>query len=103
MIKVSFFYPNTQESKFNLDYYLTQHIPMLREQLEPQGLVSVEIDEGIGTPKPDSPVPFVVVEHLFFNNYEQMQMALGTHSEVLMTDLTNFTNIEPLVQINRVI
>ena len=103
MIKVSIFYPNTQVSKFDLDYYLTHHIPMLKKHLEPQGLESVEIDEGIGTPKPDSPAPFSVVEHLVFNNYEVMQMALGTHNDVLMADVANFTNVEPLVQINRVI
>jgi uncharacterized protein (TIGR02118 family) len=103
MIKVSIFYPNSQESKFNLDYYLAHHIPMLKKQLEPEGLKGVEIEEGIGTPKPGSPAPFSVVEHLIFNNYEEMQMALGTHSDMLMADVANFTNTEPFVQINRVI
>jgi uncharacterized protein (TIGR02118 family) len=102
MIRVSIFYPNTQESLFNLDYYLTQHIPMLEHQLRPAGLEKIEVDEGIGTPMPGQPVPFSVIEHLIFDNFENMQMALGEHSEALMADVPNFTNVLPLVQINKV-
>lgn len=28
MIKVSVFYPNTAGCKFDMDYYLTRHMPM---------------------------------------------------------------------------
>ena len=33
MIKVSGFYPNTEGKKFDLDYYLKQHIPMVQQKL----------------------------------------------------------------------
>ncbi len=103
MIRVSIYYPNTTASKFNLEYFLTQHVPLVEGRLRPVGLERVEIDEGIATPKPDDPVPFSVVEHLVFNNFEEMQTALGENSEMLMADVPNFTNVEPMVQINRVV
>jgi uncharacterized protein (TIGR02118 family) len=102
MIRVSIFYPNTPESQFDLEYYLHTHIPKVEEVLRPLGLVNLEADRGIGTSMPSDPLPFAVVEHLMFNNFEEMQTALGEHGRELMTDVSNFTNVRPLVQINRV-
>ena len=31
MIKVSVFYPNEEGKKFDMDYYLNSHIPMVNE------------------------------------------------------------------------
>lgn len=103
MIRVSFFYPNTRESGFDLDYFLQKHIPATEEVLKPAGLLAVEVDRGIGTPIPDEPVPFSIIEHLMFNNFEEMQTAMGEHSEQVMADVANFTNVKPLIQINRVV
>lgn len=102
MIRVSIFYPNTPESKFNLEYYLHTHIPKVESILKPLGLESVEADRGLGTSMPSDPLPFAVVEHLTFNNFEEMQTAMGEHGGELMTDVSNFTNVRPVVQINRV-
>ena len=101
MIRVSFFYPNTAQSGFDLDYFLQYHLRKVEEVLKPAGLVDVQVDRGIGTPDPDTPVPFSVIEHLMFNNFEEMQTAMGEHGQELMADVPNFTNVEPLVQINR--
>lgn len=103
MIRVSIYYPNTEKSIFNLEYYLTQHIPLVKRLLKPAGLENMEVDEGIGTPMPGNLVPYSVVAQLLFNNFEEIQTALGEHSIELTADVPNFTNVEPVVQINRVI
>jgi uncharacterized protein (TIGR02118 family) len=103
MIRVSFFYPNTPESSFDLDYFLNQHLPKVEAALKPEGLTRMEIDRGIGTPNPETPLQYAVIEHLLFNNFEEMQCALGTHSPELMADMPNFTNVKPVVQINSVV
>jgi len=102
MIRISIFYPNTPESQFNLEYYLHTHIPRVEEVLKPLGLVNMEADRGIGTSMPSDALPFAVIEHLMFNNFEEMQTAMGEHGLELMTEVSNFTNVRPLVQINRV-
>jgi hypothetical protein len=33
MIKFSVFYPNEEGKKFDMDYYLNSHIPMIQEKL----------------------------------------------------------------------
>jgi len=33
MIKVSVFYPNEEGKKFDMDYYLNSHIPMVQEKV----------------------------------------------------------------------
>jgi uncharacterized protein (TIGR02118 family) len=103
MIRVSFFYPNTPESFFNLDYFLNQHLPKVQKVLQPEGLAGVEVDRGIGTSNPEIPLQYSVIEHLLFNNFEEMQCALGMHSPGLMADVPNFTNVKPVVQINSVV
>ncbi|MBK9013073.1 MAG: EthD family reductase [Saprospiraceae bacterium] len=101
MISVSIFYPNTKESLFNLEYYVTQHIPMVERLLKPMGMEEVLIDEAIGTPMPEVPAPYSVIAHLVFKNYEEMEMCMGHYGEDLMKDVPNFTNVKPLVQISR--
>lgn len=101
MISVSILYPNTEESRFNLDYYLTRHIPMLQSLLDPMGLEKVVVEEGLGTPMPNVPAPFSVMAHLIFNNLEEMEMSMGHHGPTLMEDVPNFTNVLPIVQISR--
>jgi hypothetical protein len=33
MIKVSVFYPNEKGKKFDMEYYLDKHVPMVRENV----------------------------------------------------------------------
>lgn len=101
MFSVSIFYPNTKESLFNLEYYVTQHIPMIEKLLKPMGMEEVLIDEALGTPMPYEPPPYSVVAHLIFNNYEEMEMGMGHCGEKLMKDVPNFTNVKPIVQISK--
>jgi uncharacterized protein (TIGR02118 family) len=101
MITVSIFYPNTLESLFNLEYYQTQHLPLIERLLKPMGMEQVMVDQAVGTPMPGISAPFSVIAHLIFNNLEEMELAMGRHGETLMEDVPNFTNVKPLVQINR--
>lgn len=101
MISVSIFYPNTEESRFNLEYYVTQHIPLVEKLLKPMGMEKLEVEQAIGTPMPDEPAPFSVITHLLFNNVEEMEMGMGHFGPELMQDTSNFTNVKPLVQISK--
>jgi uncharacterized protein (TIGR02118 family) len=46
MIKVTVLYPNTPESRFDLDYYCNTHMPLVRDKL---GLAckGIAVDAGI--------------------------------------------------------
>ena len=57
MIKVSVLYPNSENAKFDNNYYATTHIPMVIELLG-DSLKSGEINVGLAGGQPDSPAPF---------------------------------------------
>ena len=47
MIKVSVFYPNTDASSFDMDYYCNSHMPMVREKLG-DACKDAAIEGGLG-------------------------------------------------------
>jgi uncharacterized protein (TIGR02118 family) len=103
MFRATVLYPKTDESHFDMDYYLNKHVPLLLEKLTGMGLVRVEIDKGIGGAAPGQPPPYAVIFDMVFESIEALQKGLGAHGEALMKDTPNFTNVEPLVQISRVV
>ena len=102
MIRVTVMYPN-QGGKFDWEYYIKQHIPLVHRLLDSNGLVRTEVDKGIGTSTPGDPAPFVAVAHLIFDSIENMQKGLGAHDPELAGDLKNFTDIQPQFQISEMV
>ena len=80
MIKVSVLYPNGPDKKFDQDYYMNKHIPMVLQRLEGTGLVRAEVEKGIGTVEPGAPPPFVLIAHLVYNTVEEFQRAFEPHA-----------------------
>lgn len=86
MIKVSFLYPHTEGSSFDLDYYLNTHTALSREKLEP-ALKNFSVDYGIAGAMPGSIPPFHAVGHLLFDSLEEFYNALMPHIEELKGDV----------------
>ncbi|MCH8345949.1 MAG: EthD family reductase [Chloroflexi bacterium] len=103
MIRVSVFYPNTPDGKFDIDYYAGKHMSMVTARLKPMGMLRWEIDKGLASGAPGTPAPFIAVGHLYFSSVEEFEKAFGTHGPELMADVPNFTDIEPQIQISEVI
>ena len=102
MIRVSVMYPNVSD-KFDMDYYLNKHIPLVHKLLDPFGLVRTEVDKGIGTAEPGAPAPYAFMAHLIFKSIEEMGKGLEAHDPELAADVPNFTDIKPRFQISEVI
>ena len=50
MIRVTVLFPRTNDSHFDMDYYLSKHVPMTTEKLQSLGFpVEAEVDQGAGT------------------------------------------------------
>lgn len=101
MIRLTVLYPRREASEFDMDYYLAQHVPMFKEKLG-DALHHVEIDEGIGGAMPGDPPPFAVIFHAFFEGREQLRQ-LGPHAPAIMSDIPNFTNVEAIMQVSKVV
>jgi uncharacterized protein (TIGR02118 family) len=101
MIKVSVFYPDREGSKFDIDYYCSSHIPLVREKLG-AACKGVAVEQGIGGATPGSRPGFIAMGHLYFDSIEAFQKAFGPHADVIMADIANYTDIQPAIQFSDV-
>jgi uncharacterized protein (TIGR02118 family) len=99
MIKVSVLYPHGENKRFDMTYYASKHIPMVRDKLG-AALKKTEIDEGMAGGAPGAPPPFVGAAHLYFDSVESFQAAFHPHAKEIMADVPNYTDITPMMQIS---
>lgn len=96
-------YPNQAGSRFDVDYYLSKHIPMVEEKLGPHGLTGASVDQGVGGGAPGSSAKYQIQCLLSFASVEQMQAGMMAEGAALMADLKNYTDVRPEMQVNRVL
>jgi uncharacterized protein (TIGR02118 family) len=97
MISVNVLYRQTDSIKFNMNYYLDTHIPLISKLLGP-ALKGVLVQQGIAGGPPGSPPEFAVITVLRFDSMDSFQAAFGPHAPAVMADIVNFTNVEPSIQ-----
>ena len=101
MIKVSVLYENTPGQKFDMAYYCTKHIPMVRQKLG-AACKRAEIDQGLAGVQPGSKPRFIAQAHFLFDSVETFQQAFGPHAQAIMADIPNYTTLQPIIQLNEV-
>ncbi len=100
MVLITVMYPNQEGSRFDKDYYLHKHIPLVRERFGPLGLLNVSLFSGIGGGAPDAAATYQVMAHVTFDSLESFHQAASAHGEEVFGDIPNFTDVEPVVQVN---
>ncbi len=101
MVKVTIMYPNSEGKTFDMDYYATKHMPMVAELLG-ESLKSLSIDKGISGRTPDDDIPYVAIGYLYFNKLSDYQESFGPNAKKIVSDIPNYTNIQPIIQISEV-
>ena len=101
MFSVTVLYPKTDTSRFDMDYYLNQHTPLVRERLTPVGLTGIDLKESIAGGAPGTVQAYTMITQLNFGSLEDLQHALATHGPELIGDIPNFTDVQPQMQISR--
>ena len=101
MIKVSGFYPYAEGCRFDMDYYCNIHMPLVRKKLG-AACKGVFVERGFGGVVPGTPPAFVAMGHALFDSVESFRVAFEPHAAELMGDVSNFTSIEPIIQISEV-
>ena len=94
-------YPNTEGGRFDLPYYCNTHMRLVRELIGP-ALKGLRVEQGIGGGAPGSAPTYIALGHLEFDSVEAAEKALQTHAPALMSDIPNFTNLEPVMQFSEV-
>jgi uncharacterized protein (TIGR02118 family) len=88
--------------KFDLDYYLAKHIPLVRTLCEPVGLNSIRILKGTGTAGGGA-AEFTLIALLDFGSMTAFEDAMKRHGKEILGDIPNFTDANPTIQLNEVI
>ena len=101
MIKVSVLYPYGDGARFDMNYDLSRHIPMVCEKLGP-ACKGAAVEQGLGGATPGSHPTYVAMGHLLFDSVEAFQTAFAPHAAEIMGDIPNYTAIQPVIQISDV-
>ena len=103
MITISILYPLTNGARFNMDYYLTKHMPVSIEKLSAgTGYRGVSVERGVSGAAPGSEPAFVAMCQYVFDSAEDFLAAFNQHAELLQGDIPNFTDIQPVIQFSSV-
>jgi len=103
MINISSIYPYNKHCHFDFDYYLNTHMPMSIKKLSSaKGFKGVSVERGISTDTPKVESSYVAMCHYYFDSLEDFLQAFEPHANALQSDIKNYTNIQPVIQINEV-
>ena len=103
MVKVSILYPDTPGSTFDMEYYLSSHMPMSLGLLRSHpGFVALSVERGVAAPQSGLPPAYVAMCHYTFTSAEDFVAAFMPHAGTLQSDIPNYTNIAPVVQFSAV-
>ncbi|HVY56296.1 MAG TPA: EthD family reductase [Xanthobacteraceae bacterium] len=101
MIKVSVLYPQQEGAKFDMDYYVASHMPMVRQKLG-AACKGIAVEQGIAGGAPGSQPTYVAMGHLLFDSVQSFQEAFAPHADSIMGDIPNYSSIQPVIQISEV-
>lgn len=101
MIRVSILYPNTEGSRFDLDYYLNTHMPMTERLLAPK-LKGMVVEHGIMGTTAGSKPAYIAMCHLLFDSVDAFLEVFMPHRASLTGDIPNYTDVEAVIQFNDV-
>lgn len=98
MNSVVVLYPNQPSSRFDLDYYVTSHLPLVRKLLAPMGMRSLTYT-AIPPADQASPPKYRLIAELRFDDLAATQRALAAHGAETQADIPNFTDVAPTILI----
>jgi uncharacterized protein (TIGR02118 family) len=101
MIRVNVLYPNNPGSTFDMDYYLSKHMPMVRNRLGAV-LKGMTVDQGLSGAQPGTDAAYRVLATLLFDSVETFEAAFIPHAAEITGDIPQYTNIAPTIQISEV-
>ena len=100
MIKLTVFYPFSEDKSFNMDYYCDRHVNLVKESMG-DFLKAITVEKGLAGLTPNSPAPYFAMGNMYFDSLETFQTAFSNAGN-LMADIPNFTDTEPQIKISEV-
>ena len=95
---ITVLYENVDDATFDLDYYLTKHMPLVDEKFKPFGIKGWRVLKAVGAPFGGKPA-YNVICNLEFDTADQFRAAVAAESGPVFGDVPNFSNKDPVVVI----
>lgn len=102
LIKVSILYPFAEGKTFDMGYYETKHMPMVAGYLG-SNLVRYTIEKGLSSGIPNTPLPFMAIGTFYIKSLADYQTAITPNRDAIRADITNYTNISPIIFVSEVV
>ena len=102
MIKVSVMYPHKSGARFDHAYYRDKHMPLVKARMGPACLFYT-VDRGLAGGNPGDPPTYVAMCHIYCDSVESFQQGFGPHTQEILGDIPNYTDLSPVVQISEVV
>ena len=102
MIKTTVLYPNEEGKYFDIKYYTEKHVPLVKKILG-NACKKAEVEKGISGGAPGSAPANTIIGYLYFDTLEDFQNSFGPNAEEIISDVKNFTDIDPVLQISEII
>lgn len=101
MIRVTVLYPYSPAVKFDMNYYLHRHIPMVQRLVGP-ALKHVTVEQGLAGGTPGDLMTYTTLAHLTFDSLDAFREAFGPHAAEITADVPKYTDAQPIIQISEV-
>jgi uncharacterized protein (TIGR02118 family) len=96
---VSVMYQIGAGNRFDLDYYLKKHMPLVSSVWTQMGLKEARVLRGTGSPAGGA-AAYHVIALLDFDSLDQFTAAADAHGAAIFGDIPNFTDVQPAIQFN---
>ena len=101
MFCVTVLYPNQADGHFDFAYYRDRHIPMMLDLLG-DNVLSTELRRGIQAVD-GAKAPYLCLLNTHIRSAEQFAQVMTEHREKVLGDIVNYTNLQPIIQIDEML
>jgi uncharacterized protein (TIGR02118 family) len=102
LIKVSVMYPFAEGKTFNMEYYETNHMPMVAGFLG-SNLVKYTIEKGLASGIPNQPLPYAAIGIFYVKSLSDYEAAIAPNRDAIRADFQNYTDIAPVILVSEVV
>lgn len=98
MFRIAAVYRRKDGSYFDFDYYVSKHLPIVREKFGPYGLMKIEVDNAVQA-HDGAPSPFFAIGYLYFPTLQHFQEAYAAVGREVVSDIVKYTDVKPEIQL----
>ena len=101
MIRIAAAYPRSAGKKFDMNYYIKTHLPIVWQKFGPYGLKKIEVDKGEERPG-GGESPFFAIGYLYFDTLEDFRKAYISTGAEVVANISQYTDVVPMIQVGEI-